>query len=116
MTRIVGTGGYVTVGGSTIANVTDWQLNPAPEFGERRGWSDTSVDVILIHTGYTGRFTVERNNANSAQEAISTTAGVVTLVLNNEEDSYSLSVLAWQVPGYRQGDKVSMVYQFRDNG
>jgi hypothetical protein len=116
MARIVGKTGYVKINGSTVANIIDWQFTPAQEFGERRGWGDSSADIILIHTSYSGSFTVERNDTNGTQEAVGTTAGSVTLILNNDEDSYTISAFAWQAPRYAQGEKVTMQYQFRDRG
>lgn len=116
MARLAGTGGSVTVNGSTVANILDWQYNPQPVFAEHVGWSDSSRTVYNTDTRETGSFRCERNDANSAQTTIGTTATSVTLVLGNGEDSFSVSAYAWRVPSYNQGQAVTMTYQFRDRG
>jgi hypothetical protein len=116
MARLVGTGGSVTVNGSTVANILDWQYSPQPVFVEHTGWSDSSRTVYNTDTRYSGSFRVERNDANSAQTTIGTSATSVTLVLGNGEDSFTISAYAWRVPSYTQGRPVTMSYQFRDRG
>jgi len=114
MTRYAGLTGSVKIDGSTVANIRGWTYNPAPEWGNHAGATDTSESIKLVDTRFTGSFNVERNDSNSAQSSLSDTPSAVTLILDNGPDSFTLSVYAWQMPSYQQGDAVLMMYRFRD--
>lgn len=109
---IVGTGGYVTVGGTTVARIVSWSLNPQPEIASHDPHGG-SRSKYLVNTEYSGTFTAEKLTSDSGQEAIGISPSTVTIVLGDGEDAFNVgSCIAHLAPGYTKNRRVMNRYVF----